>query len=105
MTVPYRTTGSGESPAICFVDGQTANRTYGVSMRSAGMCPNCRFPINQVLAFNPTDSHYYLAPCPVCGKFIIYCDIDGNTVNTFTIVSSQKNTPVDNDVDFPNYWP
>ncbi len=104
MTAPYQTTGSGESPAICFVEGNTAHNTYGVAIRYAQGCPVYKFPINQILAFNPTDAHYALAPCPVCGRFITYCDIDGNLVNKFTIITSQKNTPLDNDEDFPSHW-
>ena len=105
MTLPLGTTGSdGSGGAICYVDGKTAHETYGVAIRTATMCPNCKFPLSVTLSFNPTTSYYAIAPCPVCGKFIEYCDINGDLVKKFTFISSTKNTPVDNDIDFPNNW-
>src|SRR4030066_128554 len=101
----YWKTGSGELASACFIDGQKAHDTYGVALRSyAGPCPNCKFPISVILAFNPTNSYFNIAPCPVCGKFILYCDFDGNLVKEFTVLTSQKTTPLDIDTEIPSYY-
>lgn len=92
-----RTTGSGELPAACFVDGKTALTDYGAPIKTCGNCPHCRGSISQILAFNPTDSYYYLAPCPICGKFIRYFDNAGNLAD-FAIMKSTKATPLDQDL-------
>ena len=99
MTAPYQTTGSGEKPAICFVDGNSAARVYGVAKYYAIDCPACHGPINTLLSFNPTDSYYYVAPCPLCGTFLKYCGINGDPVLNFTEVRSTKRTPLDQDLD------
>ena len=99
MTTPYFATGSGEKPAICFVDGNTATEQYGVSKFYAPQCPTCHAPLNILLSFNPTDSYYYLAPCPSCLKFIRYCNINGDLVLSFTEVTSKKRTSLDQDLD------
>lgn len=103
LNLPTFKTGSGEKPAICFVNGQDAYALYGAVQRYAQGCPNCHGPTNQILSFNPTDSYYYLAPCPICGVFMKYCDYNGDLVKTFSVVKSTKTTPLD-DEDFPNYW-
>lgn len=101
MSLPTFKTGSGESAPILFINGQDAYDLYGATKRFSQGCPVCRGPVNQMLSFNPKDSYYYLAPCPICGRFIKYCDNDGNLVAKFEIVTSRKTTPVDNDEDFP----
>lgn len=95
------TTGSGEASPILYVEGSSAKDTFGVEKRYSQGCPNCKGPVVELLSFNPTDSYYYLTGCPVCGKTIRYCDINGNLVKTFTIVTSRKSTPLDIDDDFP----
>ncbi len=100
MTVQPKTTGSDELTPICFVDGVQAAETYvGVSVRKGGPCPVCHAPVDNVLSFNPTDSYFYFN-CVVCGVWVRWCDINGNLVS-FTVVTSQKTTSLDNDEDFP----
>ncbi len=99
MTLQTFKTGSGESAPILFINGQDAYDLYGAIKRFVQGCPNCKGPTNQMLSFNSFDSYYYLAPCPICGKFIKYCDIDGNLVSKFEIVTSGKRTPIDQDLD------
>ena len=94
-------TGSGELPAILFVDGTGAARTYNVQERKGGPCPECKLPVDQVLAFNPTDSYDYFH-CPGCGVWLRWCDEDGNMAD-LKIVKSTKTTDVDENVDFPTY--
>jgi hypothetical protein len=97
-------TGSGELPAILFVDGIQASKTYGVPIRkSDGGCPHCHGPVDTVLAFNPTDSYWYLAPCPICMNFIRYYDNSGNLAD-FAIVKTTKTTPLDVDEDIPGQY-
>jgi hypothetical protein len=93
----YRTTGSGEHPAICFVEGKTANASYGVAIRSGGPCPKCGCPADNILAFNPTDSYYYFN-CPCCNRWFRWCDFDGNIADLL-VVTSTKATPLDIDLD------
>jgi len=104
MVLTAFTTGSGEKPTILFIDGETAYRTYGAEKRVAIQCPQCNGAISQLLSFNPTDSYYYIAPCPICGKFTRYADTNGNLVDVFTVVRSGKRTPLDIDTDVPNNW-
>lgn len=98
MVLTAHTTGSGEKTPFIFIDGVTASQDYGVSLLYAPQCPNCHFPINQLLAFNPVNSYRYIAPCPVCGKYIEYMDNTGNLAS-LKILSSKKTTPVDQDLD------
>jgi hypothetical protein len=104
LNLPTFKTGSGESPAICFINGDDAYELYGAVKRSVQQCPHCHGPVSQLLSFNVSDSYYYLAPCPICGVFLKYCDVDGNLVNKFTVVKSSKTTPLDSEEDFPNHW-
>ena len=99
MSAPYFATGSGEKAGICFVDGDTAAQVYGVSKFYAINCPSCHGPINALLSFNPTNSNFYLAPCPLCGRFLLYCGLNGDPVQTFSEVRSNKRTPLDQDLD------
>jgi len=102
--VDYWKTGSGELPSACFIDGQKAHDVYGVPLRTFnGPCPECKFPISMTLAFNPTDSYFYLCFCPVCGKVIRYCDFDGNLAD-FAVMHSQKTTSLDVDEDIPSQY-
>ena len=99
MTVQVRFTGSDELEPICFVEGVQASQTYsGASIRKGGPCPICRAPVDNILAFNPTSGNYFFS-CPVCGVWVRWCSFDGTLVNEFTVVSSQKTTPLDQDLD------
>lgn len=92
-------TGSDELPAACFVNGKTANADYGVAIRkSDGGCPNCHGPVDAVLAWNPSDGYFYLAPCPICLKFIRYYDNNGNLAD-FKVMTSAKTTEIDQNLD------
>ncbi len=94
----YQTTGSdswNNTPAICFVDGITASQQYGVELRKSDGCPNCHGPVDTLLSFNPSSGYYYLAPCPICGQFVLYCDVNGNLVSKFEVVKSSKVTEID----------
>ena len=95
----YRTTGSGELVPILFEDGARASREHGIPQRSGGPCPECRFPADQLLSFNPCDSYFYFH-CPSCGAWIRWCDIDGNMAD-LKVVKSTKLTDVDENTDFP----
>ncbi len=92
-----QTTGSGGIPAAIFIDGNTAFTDYGAERRYANGCPNCHGPVVSLLAFNPTDSYWYLAPCPICLKFIRYYDNLGNLAD-FAVMKSNKITPIDQDL-------
>ena len=99
MSQPYFT-GSDELEPICFVDGVTANQQYGVQIRRGGPCPECRAPVDTVLAFNPSSGNYFFH-CPVCGVWVRYCDFNGNLMNELKVVTSQKTTSLDIEEDFP----
>ena len=103
MTVQTRFTGSDNIEPICFVDGITASQQYGVAIRKGGPCPECRAPVDNILAFNPTSGNYFFS-CPVCGVWVRWCSFDGTLVNEFTVVTSQKTTPVDQEDDVPWHW-
>jgi hypothetical protein len=95
--LPYYTTGSGEFPALLFIDGNTAYTDYGIERQYADNCPNCRNAIHQLLAFNPFSSYLAIAPCPVCGQFILYLDNNGNLCN-FDRIAPSKTTQWDSEM-------
>ena len=97
-----RLTGSDELPSICFVEGISASQSYGATVRKGGPCPECRAPVDNVLAFNPTDSYYYFH-CPVCGVWVRWCDIDG-TMADLKVVTSTKVTETDEELDPITVW-
>lgn len=103
MSALYSTTGSTELPPICFVDGEEAKIVYGVETRAGGPCPECKGPVHQTLSFNPTDSSYYFN-CPLCNKWIRWCDINGN-LSDFKVVTSRKRTKLDVDLEEGHWWP
>ncbi len=96
-------TGSDSRTPICLVDGNTANVVYGVERKSGGPCPNCKFPVDLTLAWNPTDSYWYFGPCPVCLKVYRWLDPHGN-LSDLKQVTSTKSTPLDESSDFPWNW-
>ena len=96
--LPSFTTGSGQLAPILFISGDVAFQQYGATKKYANQCPNCKSPINQLLAWNSFNSYYYLAPCPVCGRFIEYMDNTGHLAS-LSIITSNKTTPLDVDED------
>ena len=107
MSAPYHTTGSGtygtgEPVPICLVDGDQAVRQYGVAKYSGGPCPKCKFPVDQVLLFNPTDGGHYYFMCPVCGYTCRFLEPDGSP-SDLEEVKSTKTTSLDIDLDIPWY--
>ena len=95
-------TGSGELPAILFVEAQRAYEDFGAVIRTGGPCPICKVPVDTKLYFNPTDSYYYFN-CPACNVWLRWCDVDGNMAD-LKVVTSQKTTPLDEDEDVPWHW-
>jgi hypothetical protein len=107
MSALYHTTGSGtygtgEPVPICLVDGDQAVRQYGVAKYSGGPCPKCKFPVDQVLLFNPTDGGHYYFKCPVCGVVLRLLNPDGS-VSDLEEVKSTKTTELDIETDVPWY--
>ena len=106
LSATYQTTGSDKLTKripICFVDAEEAKRIYGVEIRTGGPCPECNASVIVYLSFNPNDSNYYFK-CPVCGVWLLWCDINGNYVKKFKKVKSKKSTPLDIDLEEERWW-
>ena len=102
MSVPHFFTGSegavDDKPSIIFLEGKLANQVHGVPIRkNDGPCPHCGAAIDCILAFNFSDSYYYLN-CPVCNYWFRYCSFDGNLAD-LKVVKSTKVTKVDEELD------
>jgi len=97
MVFASSTTGSGELAPILMIDGATALQDYGIPLEYCDRCPKCQGWIHQLLAYNPTNSYKYLAPCAICGQFIEYKD-NTNALTNFSLVKSGKTTPYDTEM-------